>query len=79
MVAFVGVVNGLYKLHRCDGGDEHNLLKPGDLIEYIRGPFSHWAIYLGHRKVAHLPGPSNIFANFQAKGEKENFFCMSFL
>jgi cell wall-associated NlpC family hydrolase len=47
--------------------------RPGDLIEYVRGPFSHWAVYLGYNQIAHLPGPSNLFANFQVR----NFFVIN--
>lgn len=54
-----------YKLQRCDRENERHFLMPGDLIEYVRGPFSHWAVYLGSNQIAHLPGPSNLFANFQ--------------
>lgn len=54
-----------YKLQRCDRDNERHFLMPGDLIEYVRGPFSHWAVYLGANQIAHLPGPSNLFANFQ--------------
>jgi hypothetical protein len=61
----LGFVNRPYKLQRCDTYDKRHLLVPGDLIEYVRGPFSHWAVYLGYNQIAHLPGPSNIFANFQ--------------
>ena len=68
----LGFVNRPYKLQRCDASDQHHLLMPGDLIEYIRGPFSHWAVYLGSDQIAHLPGPSNVFANFQV--EKLLFF-----
>jgi cell wall-associated NlpC family hydrolase len=61
----LGFVNRPYKLQRCDTFDKRHLLMPGDLIEYVRGPFSHWAVYLGSNQIVHLPGPSNIFANFQ--------------
>ena len=59
--------NRAYKLQRCDTYDKHHLLMPGDLIEYVRGPFSHWAVYLGNNQIVHLPGPSNLFANFQVR------------
>ncbi|CAF0919384.1 unnamed protein product [Rotaria sp. Silwood1] len=59
------IVNRPYKLQRCDTDDKRHLLVSGDLIEYVRGPFSHWAVYLGNNQIAHLPGPSNVFANFQ--------------
>ena len=60
-------VNRPYKLQRCDREDQRRFLMPGDLIEYVRGPFSHWAVYLGHDRIAHLPGPSNLLANFQVR------------
>ena len=63
----LGLVNRLYKLQRCDRLDQQHLIAPGDLIEYIRGPFSHWAVYLGDHRIAHLPGPSNLLANFQVR------------
>jgi len=66
----LGFVNRPYKLQRCDTYDKRHLPVPGDLIEYVRGPFSHWAVYLGYNQIAHLPGPSNLFANFQVG----NFF-----
>lgn len=62
-----GFVNRPYKLQRCDREDQRRFLMPGDLIEYVRGPFSHWAVYLGDDRIAHLPGPSNLFANFQVR------------
>jgi hypothetical protein len=66
----LGFASRPYKLQRCDTYDKRHLLVPGDLIEYVRGPFSHWAVYLGHDQIAHLPGPSNLLANFQVG----NFF-----
>ena len=60
-----GIVTRFYKLQRCDAQHQRHLLVPGDLIEYVRGAFSHWAVYLGNNQIVHLPGPSNIFANFQ--------------
>ena len=60
-----GIVTRFYKLQRCDAQHRRHLLVPGDLIEYVRGAFSHWAVYLGNNQIVHLPGPSNIFANFQ--------------
>ncbi|KAM7376364.1 hypothetical protein PAMP_006105 [Pampus punctatissimus] len=29
-------------------------LKPGDLIEFFRGTFEHWAVYIGGNEVVHL-------------------------
>ena len=66
-----GFVNRPYKLQRCDRDDQRRFLVPGDLIEYVRGPFSHWAVYLGHERIAHLPGPSNLFANFQVRHREQ--------
>jgi hypothetical protein len=61
----LGFVNRPYKLQRCDTYDKRYLPVPGDLIGYVRGPFPHWAVYLGYNRIAHLPGLSNLFANFQ--------------
>lgn len=33
-----------------------NELKPGDLVQYRRDLYSHWAVYAGHDKVIHLHG-----------------------
>jgi hypothetical protein len=40
---------------------EHNQkvlddLKPGDLVEYKRNLYSHWAVYIGRNKIVHLHG-----------------------
>ncbi|KAG3284822.1 HRAS-like suppressor 2 [Ictidomys tridecemlineatus] len=32
--------------------------KPGDLIEFFRGAFEHWAVYVGKGYVVHLASPS---------------------
>ncbi|KAM7403689.1 hypothetical protein PAMA_004229 [Pampus argenteus] len=29
-------------------------IKPGDLIEFYRGTFEHWAVYIGGNEVVHL-------------------------
>ena len=76
--SILGLVNRLYKLQRCDRLDQQHLIAPGDLIEYIRGPFSHWAVYLGHDRIAHLPGPSNLFANFQVKDTSHDATRLAF-
>ncbi|BFZ20460.1 hypothetical protein BsWGS_23499 [Bradybaena similaris] len=34
-------------------------LNVGDLIEFPRGAYSHWAVYIGDRQVAHLAGEDN--------------------
>ncbi|GFO48582.1 hras-like suppressor 3 [Plakobranchus ocellatus] len=34
-------------------------LEPGDLIEFPRGLYSHWAVYVGNEKVVHLTGVDN--------------------
>uniref|UniRef100_A0A3P9IWT9 LRAT domain-containing protein n=1 Tax=Oryzias latipes TaxID=8090 RepID=A0A3P9IWT9_ORYLA len=33
--------------------------KPGDLIEIIRGNYSHWAVYVGNGYVVHFGAPSS--------------------
>jgi hypothetical protein len=33
-----------------------NDLKPGDLVEYKRNLYSHWAVYIGRNKIIHLHG-----------------------
>uniref|UniRef100_A0A667YZ17 Retinoic acid receptor responder 3 n=1 Tax=Myripristis murdjan TaxID=586833 RepID=A0A667YZ17_9TELE len=32
--------------------------KPGDLIEIFRGPYEHWAVYIGGNEVVHMIPPS---------------------
>ncbi|XP_071381858.1 phospholipase A and acyltransferase 4-like isoform X2 [Centroberyx affinis] len=32
--------------------------KPGDLIEIFRGPYQHWAVYIGGNEVIHMIPPS---------------------
>ncbi|PVD21567.1 hypothetical protein C0Q70_17365 [Pomacea canaliculata] len=34
-------------------------LKEGDLIEFPRGVYSHWAVYIGNEDVIHLAGDDN--------------------
>uniref|UniRef100_A0A0B7AVC6 LRAT domain-containing protein n=1 Tax=Arion vulgaris TaxID=1028688 RepID=A0A0B7AVC6_9EUPU len=41
----------------------------GDLIEFPRGLYSHWAVYLGDEKVAHLAGIDNDGVNGDIKPE----------
>ncbi|XP_048241389.1 phospholipase A and acyltransferase 3-like [Haliotis rufescens] len=31
-------------------------LEPGDQVEFIRGVYSHWAVYVGDNEVVHLSG-----------------------
>ncbi|XP_012946933.1 phospholipase A and acyltransferase 3 [Aplysia californica] len=40
----------------------HNLkvlksLSPGDRVEFKRGVFSHWGLYIGDEKIIHVTGP----------------------
>ncbi|XP_055896313.1 phospholipase A and acyltransferase 3-like [Biomphalaria glabrata] len=53
---------------------EHNLkileqLTPGDRVQFKRGVYSHWGVYIGDRKIVHLAGEDNdgINGNIQAK------------
>ena len=44
---------------------EHNkrvldILAPGDLVEYKRKLYSHWAVYVGKNKIVHLNGDVNL-------------------
>ncbi|XP_038555026.1 retinoic acid receptor responder 3-like [Micropterus salmoides] len=34
--------------------------QPGDLIEIFRGPYQHWAVYIGDGYVVHLAPPSEV-------------------
>lgn len=34
-------------------------LQPGDLIEFPRGMYSHWGVYIGNELVSHLAGEEN--------------------
>ncbi|XP_046544914.1 phospholipase A and acyltransferase 3-like [Haliotis rubra] len=41
--------------------EKHNqevldILEPGDLLEFERGVYSHWAVYIGNGDVVHLSG-----------------------
>lgn len=52
---------------------EHNQkcfesLKPGDLIEYKRNLYSHWAVYIGNDKIVHLYGEKESASNFSISG-----------
>jgi hypothetical protein len=43
---------------------EHNRkvldnLHPGDLVQYKRDLYSHWAVYIGHEKIIHLHGTND--------------------
>lgn len=43
---------------------EHNRkvldnLQPGDLVQYKRDLYSHWAVYIGHEKIIHLHGSND--------------------
>jgi len=51
--------------------NEHNKkvlaeLSPGDLVQYKRDLYSHWAVYIGHEKIIHLHG--NTEATFSGVG-----------
>ncbi|KAM4624974.1 phospholipase A and acyltransferase 4-like isoform 2-T2 [Polymixia lowei] len=35
--------------------------QPGDLIEISRGPYQHWAVYIGGNEVIHMIPPSDDF------------------
>ncbi|WAR04919.1 PLAT3-like protein, partial [Mya arenaria] len=38
-------------------------LQPGDLVEFDRGMYSHWAVYKGKGRVIHLAGDENYGLN----------------
>ncbi|GFN81779.1 hras-like suppressor 3 [Plakobranchus ocellatus] len=50
-------------------------LEPGDLVKFPRGPYSHWAVYLGNEEVVHLAGVDNDGIN--AKIRPEHLFTIS--
>ncbi|KAK7093759.1 phospholipase A and acyltransferase 3-like [Littorina saxatilis] len=45
-------------------------LEPGDLIEFPREYYSHWAVYIGDKKVVHLAGDENDGINGQIDADK---------
>lgn len=50
-------------------------IEPGDLIEFPRGPYSHWAVYIGNEEVVHLSGDDNDGINGQV--DASHFFTIS--
>ncbi|KAL8591678.1 hypothetical protein ACOMHN_056794 [Nucella lapillus] len=47
----------------------------GDLIEFPRGHYSHWAVYIGNEEVVHLSGDENDGINGQI--DAKHFFTIS--
>jgi HRAS-like suppressor 3 len=48
---------------------EHNKkvledIQPGDLLEFKRNIYSHWAVYIGHEKIIHLTGENDEMPSF---------------
>ncbi|XP_076472373.1 phospholipase A and acyltransferase 3-like [Babylonia areolata] len=52
-----------------------SVLEPGDLIEFPRGMYSHWAVYIGNEEVVHLSGDENDGIN--AGMEASHFLTIS--
>ncbi|RUS74120.1 hypothetical protein EGW08_018127 [Elysia chlorotica] len=50
-------------------------LQPGDLIEFPRGAYSHWGVYIGNEMVSHLAGEEDDGIN--AKMRPEYMFTIS--
>ncbi|GFO21167.1 group XVI phospholipase a2 [Plakobranchus ocellatus] len=44
-------------------------LEPGDLIEFPRGLYSHWGVYIGNELIAHLAGDDNDGINADVRPE----------
>lgn len=40
-------------------------LEEGDLVEFNRGPYSHWGVYIGNEEIVHLSGDENDGINGQ--------------
>uniref|UniRef100_A0A3P9IWJ8 LRAT domain-containing protein n=1 Tax=Oryzias latipes TaxID=8090 RepID=A0A3P9IWJ8_ORYLA len=56
MHSFIFFFPTLFKPNPLDGKES----KPGDLIEIIRGNYSHWAVYVGNGYVVHFGAPSKL-------------------
>ncbi|KAK3763728.1 hypothetical protein RRG08_021400 [Elysia crispata] len=50
-------------------------LEPGDLIEFPRGAYSHWGVYIGNELVSHLAGEEDDGIN--AAMRPEHLFTIS--
>uniref|UniRef100_A0A3P9H8D6 LRAT domain-containing protein n=1 Tax=Oryzias latipes TaxID=8090 RepID=A0A3P9H8D6_ORYLA len=55
MHSFIFFFPTLFKPNPLDGKES----KPGDLIEIIRGNYSHWAVYVGNGYVVHFGAPKS--------------------
>ncbi|XP_059140083.1 phospholipase A and acyltransferase 3-like [Physella acuta] len=55
--------------------DTFNKLRPGDRIEFKRGIYSHWGLYIGEGKVVHLAGENDDGINAQVKPEHLFTIC----
>ncbi|XP_060586985.1 phospholipase A and acyltransferase 3-like, partial [Ruditapes philippinarum] len=43
-------------------------LEAGDLVEFKRGVYSHWAVYIGNEQVIHLTGDGSVFSGNISSG-----------
>jgi len=48
----------------------NNLAKPGDLIEFDRGKYQHWAFYEGDGNVIHVPAESKNAKNVTVRRDR---------